>query len=716
LEASLKQLEGSLKQIDAVTTGNAFISSLDMAEKAAQGAPRGAFDVKAKAAELGGDVDRSFAFVRDDVRLQTYRGVLKGARGTLMARAGNSFDRALLLGALLREHGVQVRFAHGTLDPGQASLLVSRMFEAGAVAPAKKTRPDSSEVPPALKQALQTTAESLVERWVNNVHTIQDALRPKSKVWSEVARSVPDLASEVREHVWVEYRRGDEWIPLDPCAAAAGLKPGESLTKATGTWESIPASMHHKIVIAMVQEERNASGLTTREMLRHEARAEELDAAEAAFNFDIAQSGLGWSATPVLSLEGRNIRGRRSAGSGLDVSAADLGSRLFARPGAAPQRAGEVTAAWLEFRFSSPGGSSDTLRREIFDRIGPVARASHREAQAVLATLEEKSGIPLYVANQYAFSFSAGPIHPDLINSHLQPHFAALRSAQPIFTKIEAENRAATPGEVKQLAKLLGPAVPAQLGALARTFHALSWEGLKFIEDRRIWKHLMFYATSPRLAIVSIEPRVNEKGDLKATVSLDLRRNDLRPVGPAIDAANRAWANVVRGVFDAVLEDTVLRINMPASERTDLLSTVALVERITASGTGLTAMTTAEEIAALKAPDAVRARISGDGGHNRLLVTSPTAIRIGNNERLGWWRIEMPSGENLGVLDTGLHQSMTENATVIAVLTVAVVSVAYTFRPFSSRYFMSDLPEMLNTGKVPGREFNDMGSNGGPVR
>ena len=36
LEASLKQLEGSLKQIDAVTTGNAFISSLDMAEKAAR--------------------------------------------------------------------------------------------------------------------------------------------------------------------------------------------------------------------------------------------------------------------------------------------------------------------------------------------------------------------------------------------------------------------------------------------------------------------------------------------------------------------------------------------------------------------------------------------------------------------------------------------------------------------------------------------------------
>src|SRR2546421_2686791 len=45
-------LEASLKKIDAVTAGDAFTSSLDMAEKAVKGASRGAFDVKAKAAEI----------------------------------------------------------------------------------------------------------------------------------------------------------------------------------------------------------------------------------------------------------------------------------------------------------------------------------------------------------------------------------------------------------------------------------------------------------------------------------------------------------------------------------------------------------------------------------------------------------------------------------------------------------------------------------------
>jgi hypothetical protein len=44
--------------------------------------------------------------VRHEVRFDTYDRVLRGARGTLMAMAGNALHKSLLLAALLRQHGV----------------------------------------------------------------------------------------------------------------------------------------------------------------------------------------------------------------------------------------------------------------------------------------------------------------------------------------------------------------------------------------------------------------------------------------------------------------------------------------------------------------------------------------------------------------------------------------------------------------------------------
>jgi transglutaminase-like putative cysteine protease len=111
-EQAQKQLNQQYARLDELAAG------LDRAE----------FDVKARAAELGADVEKIVAFVRDEVAYEVYPGVLRGAKGTFLGRAGNAPDKSLLLAELLKARGFSVRFVKGTLDDNKAQALVRQML------------------------------------------------------------------------------------------------------------------------------------------------------------------------------------------------------------------------------------------------------------------------------------------------------------------------------------------------------------------------------------------------------------------------------------------------------------------------------------------------------------------------------------------------------------------------------------------------------------
>ncbi len=77
------------------------------------------------AAALDYDAERIFRFVADEIRYDPYSGILRGARGTLASRAGNSADQALLLAALLGASLLPVRFAIGEIDGEAADGLLT---------------------------------------------------------------------------------------------------------------------------------------------------------------------------------------------------------------------------------------------------------------------------------------------------------------------------------------------------------------------------------------------------------------------------------------------------------------------------------------------------------------------------------------------------------------------------------------------------------------
>jgi len=67
------------------------------------------FSPEALADEVGNSKEALYEWVKKNTLFVPYKGTLKGSRGVLMDRLGNSLDRALLLHELLNEAGYEVR-------------------------------------------------------------------------------------------------------------------------------------------------------------------------------------------------------------------------------------------------------------------------------------------------------------------------------------------------------------------------------------------------------------------------------------------------------------------------------------------------------------------------------------------------------------------------------------------------------------------------------
>jgi hypothetical protein len=361
--------------------------------------------IAALALELEYDPEAIYRFVADEISYEPYAGILRGASGTLQARAGNSSDKALLLAALLDASLVSYRFARGELDDAASAQILDTLPLDAAEARRLARRPlDAGEAQVALgetateplpsdslgavdlrtdaelKAAGQARLELAATRLGDTVTMLQTALDEAGIRLPAQAAFLPP--AEVTGHTWVQAASGSGWRDLDP--TLPGAEPGSVLTVASETLDRLPDDLRYRIRFDVLAERVEGGELVADTILEHEGFADELAGMPVVFGH-VTPSALKALGVTIGSLFGDGwIDYRPVLDLGSQAFAADeavafplgAGSDIFsteASPTAGPVE-GEATAEWLEVSVTPPGGKAAVARRTVFDRIPPESR------------------------------------------------------------------------------------------------------------------------------------------------------------------------------------------------------------------------------------------------------------------------------------------------------------------------------------------------------
>ncbi len=393
---------------------------------------RDTFDPDAIVGETGADPAKLFAWVRDRTYWIAYHGELRGAQGVLMDRLGNSLDRALCLGELLYRSGYNVRLAKGTLDDATAQKLLARvkgtpkdLWAEPQQVPGEdltgkyesKYGVDLSSARGAVEGNAVTAmdaAGAIVQRATDQSPLIIGAVG-KPAASGEDTYTVRALAA-LKDHWWLQFKQGNQWQDMDPTAGDAQM--GEAAAKASQTISfdaaknqfAIAPSMQHQIKIRVIAEKCENGKLTQQKAMEHsfcpaEALGQPIFLANSPVDLPVMpetgtqeeltawmkKSAIGtheW--IPVLAIGGQRFyqnsisdtgEVKPPSSEGQTAGAAQLGGGLGGMFGGAMgggdsgKHDSQLTAVWVEYEIDSVGETPRNIRREVFDLIGPAARA-----------------------------------------------------------------------------------------------------------------------------------------------------------------------------------------------------------------------------------------------------------------------------------------------------------------------------------------------------
>lgn len=579
---------------------------------------------------LGNDPARIFDFVRDNIAFETYTGLLRGPRGTLLAMAGNSVDRAALLASMLQDAGQRIRYVRGTLEDREARRLVTSMW-----GERPRLTPSKSHPSAAAQQAWETLAAAIKRDY----RLLRDYLKTANSPDRESPVSLGSLVKEASAHYWIQWLKNSTWVDLDPSFSDA--TPGRAYTRAKETFDALPDALFHRVTIRLQLEEYTGDIRSSRDILSYTGRASDLSGVDLmlahqpenwkgpATSLQSALSSAIQSTSrvkPVLVIGRKNwvvgepFRQKSPTGQGIG----GIGDLLS---GAGTRNPVPIaTAESLQFDFSYPGGSKVSIEREIFDVVGSGRRATNKNLTgSEIGDRTAHTGAFDVIEHFYVLFFTTGRLDPSQLRGVAEER---LKNGKPLDLSTAMQR--------------------INLSLVAISDGLLGGS-----------RNLVFYPDSPRVVITELSTTRGNRG-----LAIDLRRNYARGLASEAHPQQTFLAQVFRGVVDGSLERVIAELvaHEPGVKGawSIAMSTSALFEQANATRTPVRLLTPQDTSFGGGLPENTLAMLRADLAQGYLALAPQRTIAIGGTPRFAWWRIDRRSGETIAVTDEGLYEAAIE--------------------------------------------------------
>lgn len=565
------------------------------------------FYVDALAASFGGDPLKAFEWVRTRVQYQPYAGVLRGPQRTLVARAGNAADRALLLAALLKELGVKARFATAKLDDAAADAVVETAFG-----------PTSTSMAAPRGEAIEAVAARAARDYA--------LLRAQLSAEADGAAdsSMAAAREAARAHVWVEAEIDGAWTALDPAAG----KAGRTLASATGTADTLPDSAYQTVTFRVEASSLADGAVSTAVVLDVTAKAADISAAAIflAFIEDPQEAGLGGAIrgavggkaryVPVLWIEGEPHVGEAIAGL-VGAARENAAADFF---GGDSEAAPELARLELTIETAGGGAGQASATRTILDRAPGVTTLA---ADTPLADMPMAQGLAGPTAQIHNIWVSTGPL--DLKNAYA---LRALALSEVVLTYSDPEKT-----EGLSPADLLWP-VAAFNATLPMAMENSALPGMNTRSDVKT------FTGRPRVTVVSSGPADGPDGAAYRLSEIDLKLGGatvLARGGHAREAfETRLWVGVVEAAMESEFGRRSTGLIFDAATTVVTSASLAADAPLVRLGTGGDTL-----------PDGAprNARAAADAGHALFAPAGAMAA---------WWDVDPATGETRPMLGPDL--------------------------------------------------------------
>lgn len=660
------------------------------------------FDPKAAVEAIGRDPEKLLAWVRQNTEWVPYRGALRGPLGVLQDRCGGSLDRSLLLAELLTLAGREVRLGSVSVDADAAdaawaaSLPDKRIdpatrpaastdahHAAQAEAFAKKHGFDSDQLKRGVSDGLlrfRQLSATLASRVADQTAALTDALGKLPPAEPGVS---PKPAAPLTEHWFVQHREaGAAWVTAD-LLFANGVT--EEQMKATRWIDYKPVNGRmplddadvHTVQVRVVVERMSGGKLSESVALRHTLRPAEL----LGKRVTVIHHPTKWPAdlmapegdrlaerliaalrspqmwVPMISIDGTPHHeagvepdGRLDPKPPMDpmgqvgkTLVKGLGGALDVlenRPPAAAEKS-VWTAEWIEIELRQPGREPTVERREVFDLLGPAARADGKPGlRKDIEDHDLARGAALFGRTELL----AAPcrLSPDFVQSLAID--SLLKARKPLLDAMS--------GAARGDAKAGSPVLNLESFPTALYNYALIRFMVGRAQDAVYLDRVNVAAFHQRLA-------PGPGGDQPFVVReiFDIISNDI-----AVRHSHRADAPRIRleqGVIDTNAE--VLATQRPQKENLP-----AVFDRASDDGVEWIVLRSVDDAnwAKTKLPPDAAVRIRADLKTGQTVVVPAAAVSLAGTTSVAWWRVDPVSGTCLGMTEHG-GATMVEKAMLL---------------------------------------------------